>query len=75
MYKLRHLKNLHSQFSNILKIVLDIVARPKETNLIYTKYTCSYLGPFILFCICYAKSAAKFPMELCINDNVFYITS
>ena len=30
------------------------VTGPEKTGVIYTKYTCSYYGTYILFCICYA---------------------
>ena len=32
------------------------MTRPENTSLIYTKYTCSYYGIYLFFCVCYTKS-------------------
>ena len=44
------------------------VTRPEKTGLIYTKYTCSYYGTYLLFCMCYTKSVSfvALLMDFCI---------
>ena len=48
------------------------VTGPGKTGLIYTKYTCSYYGKYLLFCICYPKSVSciEFFMDLCTYDDI-----
>ena len=38
----------------------------------YTKYTCSYYGTHLLFCMCYPKpvSFIEFLMDFCIYDDI-----
>ena len=45
---------------------------PEKTALIYTKYTCSYYGFYILSCMCYTKSVSfmEFLMDCCIYDDI-----
>ena len=48
------------------------VTGPGKTDLIYTKYTCSYYGTYILFCVCYPKSVIfiEFLMDFCICNDI-----
>ena len=43
------------------------VARPGK-SFIYIKYTCSYYGTYLLFCMCYPESISfiKFFIDVCI---------
>ena len=45
---------------NKLKAPIIYVTGPEKTGLIYTKYTYSYYGPYLLFCINYAISVNCF---------------
>ena len=49
-----------------------IVTGPGKTGVIYTKYTCSYYGTYLQFCLCYPKSVSliKFLMGFCIYDDI-----
>ena len=49
------------------------VTGPGKTGLIYT---CSYYGMYLLFCICYPKSASfiEFLMDLCTFDDISHAT-
>ena len=51
--------------------VCTYVTGPGKTGLIYTKYTCSYYGMYLLFCICYPQSVTfiELPMDFCIYDD------
>ena len=48
------------------------VTGPGKTGLIYTKYTCSYYGTYLLFHVCYPKSVSFIEclMNLCIYDDI-----
>ena len=48
------------------------VTGPEKTCLIYTKYTCSYYGTYILFFINHAKSVSfiEFLMDFCIYIDI-----
>ena len=50
MYKITHSYQLQ------LPMHLIRVTGPAITGLIYTKYTCSYYGAYLLLCMCYIKS-------------------
>ena len=43
-----------------------------KTGLIYTKYSCSYYGTYLLFCMCYPKSVSciEFLMDFYIDDDI-----
>ena len=45
---------------------------PGKAGLICTKYTSSHYGKYLLFCICYPKSASfiEFLMDVCIYDDI-----
>ena len=45
---------------------------PGKTGLIYTKYTCSSNGTYLLFCMCYpnAVSFIELLMDFCIYDDI-----
>ena len=45
---------------------------PGKTGLIYTKFTCSYHGIYLLFCACYVKSVSfiEFLMDFCLYDDI-----
>ena len=45
---------------NIIMHACIYVTRPEKTGLIYTKYTYSYYGPYLLFCVSYAISVNCF---------------
>ena len=49
-----------------------IVTGPGTTGLIYTKYTCSYYGTYLLFCMCYPTSVSsiEFLMDFCTHDDI-----
>ena len=51
---------------------LPYVTGPGKTDLIYTKYTCSYYGTYLLFYMCYPISVSfiEFLMEFCIYDDI-----
>ena len=51
---------------------LKIVTGPGKIGLIYTKYTCSYYGKYLLFCICYPISVCfiEFVVDLWMYDDV-----
>ena len=48
------------------------VTRPGKIGLIYTKYTCSYYGVYILFYMCYPISVSfiELFMDFCIYDDI-----
>ena len=48
------------------------MTRNEKTGLIYTKYTCSYNGTYLLFCMCNPKSVnfIEFLIDFCINDDI-----
>ena len=48
------------------------VTGPQRIGLIYTKYTCSYYGIYLLFYMCYAKSLnfIEFLMDFGISDDI-----
>ena len=48
------------------------VTGPGKTGLINTKYTCSYYGTYLLFCIYYPNSVSfiEFLMDVCIYDDI-----
>ena len=48
------------------------MAGPGKTGLIYTRYTCSYYGTYLLFCMGYTKSVSfiEFLMDVCIYDVI-----
>ena len=50
------------------------VTRPGKIGLIYTKYSCSYYGTYILFCMCYSKSVSfiEFLIDFCIYDDIIF---
>ena len=50
------------------------VTGPGKTGLIYTKYTCSYYGTYLLFCMHYPKSGIfiEFLMDFCICDDIVH---
>ena len=39
-------------------IKLIIVTKPEKAGLIYTKYTYSYYGAYLLYCVCYSNSVS-----------------
>ena len=45
---------------------------PGKTGLIYTKYTCSYYGTYLLFCMCYSQSVSfiEFFLDFFTYDDV-----
>ena len=45
---------------------------PEKTGLIYTKYTYSYYGAYLFFCVCYPNSVSfiEFLRILCIYDEL-----
>ena len=45
---------------------------PEKTGLIYTKYTYSYYGGYLLFCVCYpiTVSCIAFLRILCIYGEI-----
>ena len=47
------------------------VTGPEKTGLIYTKYTYSYYGAYLFFCVCYPNSVSfiEFLRILCIYDE------
>ena len=58
------------QFGSIFTNPVTYVTGAGKTGLIYTKYTCSYYGTYLLFFMCYLKSVnfIKFLMDFCICD-------
>ena len=52
--------------------VCVFVTRPGKTGLTYTKYTYSYYGTYLLFCMWYPKSVnfIEFLMDFCIYDDI-----
>ena len=56
-----------------LFLVTIYVTGPGKTGLIYTKYTCSYYGTYLLFCMCYPKSFSFIEclMDFCIYDDIY----
>ena len=48
------------------------VTGPEKTGLIYTKYTRSYFGAYLFFCVCYliSVSCIEFLRILCIYDEI-----
>ena len=48
------------------------VTGPEKTGLIYTKYTYSYYGAYLFFCVCYPHSVSfiEFLRMLCIYDEL-----
>ena len=46
----------------------NICDRPEKTGLIYTKYTYSYYGAYLFFCVSYPDSV--FLRILCIYDEL-----
>ena len=48
------------------------VTGPEKTGLIYTKYTYSYYGVYLFFCVCYPNSVSfiEFFRILCIYDEL-----
>ena len=48
------------------------VTGTEKIDLIYTKYTCSHYGTYLLFCMCYSKLVhfTELIMDFCIHDNV-----
>ena len=48
------------------------VTVPGKTNLIYTKYTYSYYGIYLFFCVCYTKSVSfvEFLRKFYIYDEI-----
>ena len=50
------------------------VTRDRKTGLNYTKYTSSYYGMYLLFCMGYAKSVCfiDFVMDICIYDYILH---
>ena len=55
-----------------MQLITTFVTGPGKTGLIYTKYTCSYYGMYLMFCIIYPKSVSliEFLMDLCIPDDI-----
>ena len=53
--------------------VATYVTGPEKTGLIYIKYTSSYYGTYLLFCIGYTQcvSFIEFLMEFCTSDEIF----
>ena len=49
-----------------------ICDRAWENKSFYTKYTCSYYGTYLLFCMDYPKSLSfiAFLMDFCIHDDM-----
>ena len=47
------------------------VTGPEKTGLIYTKYTCSYYGTYLMFWMCYSQSVSfiEFPIDFCMHDK------
>ena len=59
-----------------LIILFDVnVTGPEKTGLIYTKYTYSYYGAYLFFCVCYliSVSCIKFLRILRIYDEICVI--
>ena len=48
----------------------------EKKGLIYTKYTCSYYGTYLLFCIRYSKSVTfiELLIDFCIIDDILDVT-
>ena len=53
-------------------VITRFVTGPEKTGLIYTKYTDSFCGTYLIFCMWYAKSVSciGFLMECCIYDEI-----
>ena len=47
------------------------MTRHEKTMLMYAKYTYSYYGTYLLYCLRYSRSVSciRFPMKSCINDT------
>ena len=61
------------KYFHILFFLISIyVTGPEKTGLIYTKYTYSYYGAFLFFCVCYPNSISfiEYLRSLCIYDEV-----
>ena len=61
--------NRHSSVDRQTKFV----TRHEKTGLMYTKYTYSHYGTYLLFCFRYYRSVncIRFHMKCCINDESF----
>ena len=57
---------------NAERLGMIFVTGPEKTGLIYTKYTYSYYGAYLFFCVCYANSVSfiEFLRILCLYQEI-----